>query len=231
MEEYDLYQEGGTRQRPSGINDQMKKFGMGNFDDNLETSSSTDTTESDPQQSNLSTNAPVIYNDFPMTEVQSVSVEEPVKIYKAKDRNPKRAAKTKKGAKSYAVKSVGTVSTKCRSAGGCRESFDSWDAMDYHMSTYHAEGVKRTFCCHLCQKTMSRKGYLEKHVKSVHMGQKSFHCPFSMCSSAFAQKSNLEAHTESIHIKKNELKCTKCLFKTYHKRSLRRHMANSRHHY
>lgn len=110
--------------------------------------------------------------------------------------------------------------------GSCKESYDSYDAMMHHVKHYHAKGIKKTFECHLCQKSLSRKVSIQGHIKLVHTGLKSFECPNQSCSRGFFRESNLKQHIDSVHRRLKPFKCsnTPCSRKFYLRRDLNRHI-------
>ena len=55
---------------------------------------------------------------------------------------------------------------------------------------------QETYTCHHCQKVLSSKNSLERHLLA-HTGEKPFNCEH--CAISFSQKSNLKAHIKSIH--------------------------------
>lgn len=120
------------------------------------------------------------------------------------------AAKTQKLIKRKAVQSQTHFPIKCRSAGKCKESFESLDAMNYHKSTYHVIGMKKSFGCHLCKKMVATKYILRCHMISMHTNLRRFKCSFPMCSMVFIRTDHLEKHMSGGHAKGNAFKCTKC---------------------
>lgn len=114
---------------------------------------------------------------------------------------------------------------KCRRRN-CTESFESDDALMYHVTSYHRKGVKNAFSCHLCKKTFpTNKRKLRVHINAVHFGLKTAKCPYPMCSKSFATKSGLQSHTSRVHTKTFPFKCSKCTRKFYCKSDLGKHFA------
>lgn len=87
-------------------------------------------------------------------------------------------------------------SIKCVSAK-CKEVLDSWASMKYHQEMYHRKGIKRTFQCHLCRKTLVNRPTIRCHVESQHLCQ--YVCPFPICSMTFYQIRGLNWHIKCIH--------------------------------
>lgn len=61
----------------------------------------------------------------------------------------------------------------------CREYFECWNAVMYHVESYHRKRVTRTHECHLCKKMIKSKRSLEYHMKRVHSRQSIFKRPIS----------------------------------------------------
>lgn len=135
-----------------------------------------------------------------------------------------KAAKTKKKFKRKIVESKFVFA--CESAGKCYQTFESMDAMNYHVSTYHAKGVKKTVICYLCEKTYTFRKDLQKHVISAHTRFRHFNCPFPMCLSRYNQYSNLKRHISTVHANSDTFKCSKCPKIFYRKVLLKHHMAD-----
>lgn len=108
----------------------------------------------------------------------------------------------------------------------CTEVFGSHHALAYHAINYHAKGVKNTFRCHLCKKTLRSKSSLREHMGAVHAGLKPFKCTFPMCSKIFALKRGRKQHMNAMHITKNAFDCPNCPRKFNYKSNLKRHLAN-----
>lgn len=104
-------------------------------------------------------------------------------------------------------------------------SFESLNAMYYHVEIFHAKGIKNTFECHLCKfKITSKfKSNFYRHMRSVHFGSESFQCPIQGCSRKFALKAYIKPHIDMVH-SKNPRFCGLCgnSFKCI--RLLRRHV-------
>lgn len=107
----------------------------------------------------------------------------------------------------------------------CKEFFENFDAMTYHMTTYHVKGIKIIFQCHLCKQTISAKEKLRRHMDRIHISQTRFKCPYSMCSKTFRRKEYIKTHINVDHIKKALVKCPNCSKKIYRKECLEAHMA------
>lgn len=115
---------------------------------------------------------------------------------------------------------------KCTAFGRCSELFESDDAMKRHLSTYHARGAKRTFCCYLCKRTLARKSNLKYHIMTIHTGSKEFKCSFAMCSQEFSCQRNLKEHMNIIHVQNVVFNCTKCPMMFYRKWHLKLHLGS-----
>lgn len=119
-------------------------------------------------------------------------------------------------------------STKC-STKKCKELFESTLAMQEHVSSYHKKGIKKTFQCYLCRKSLASKKTVKLHMSSIHMGEKSFKCPIASCSKVFAAKGNATRHMNSVHTKAFPFKCTNCSKKYNHGSSFKYHVAHCKH--
>ena len=86
---------------------------------------------------------------------------------------------------------------------------------DLNPHTSIHKGVKNN----VVQKQTKRPTALNRHIKSVHDGKKSFKC--SACNFETAKKITLKKHMESVH---EDFKCKICEYKTAEKRSLKIHM-------
>lgn len=167
-------------------------------------------------------------------------------------RKKKSASKTKKRVLHKAAKGSERFVVKCR-RNGCEDLFENSDALQYHVTSYHVKGIKKKFACHLCSKTFSSKRNLHTHMAWKHVGKKwrchlcerlyaskaslRYHmqlehtgqglikCPFSLCTHAFVHKTFLKRHINAVHTKKIVFRCTSCLFKSYYKGNLTKHLA------
>lgn len=143
------------------------------------------------------------------TIIKDGAVENVGLIEDTKARKMTEEAKNKKTVKSNAVDDVAGFRIKCNAhrRGSCQAAFESTEAMQFHVASYHAEGIKREFSCHLCKKTSGNKSMLHRHMTAVHMGLKPFKCKFRNCSMAFTLKYDLQRHANVIHTKKIAQKC------------------------
>lgn len=116
---------------------------------------------------------------------------------------------------SKALDKLGRFHAKCRSAGCCRDLFESTDA----------KGVEKSSSCHLCNKTLTLERGLQLRMNSVHSGLR-FQCPIATCSKKFTRMGHLNQHRNAVHTKKNVFECTKCAYKYYYKSALTQHLAN-----
>lgn len=100
---------------------------------------------------------------------------------------------------------------KCQTVGKCKDLFESWEAMQYHVQTYHARKQKENkFECHLCKKRLGEKQSHLRHVNLYHFGKSLFKCSFGTCSKSFPRQDYLEKHINAEHTRKNLFKCSKC---------------------
>ena len=67
----------------------------------------------------------------------------------------------------------------------------------------------RPFPCHICNKTFSQKGAVNKHVLIVHEGKiPSFQC--ETCGKNFTAKAKLKSHVLTVHEGVKPYKCELC---------------------
>lgn len=120
-------------------------------------------------------------------------------IHRKRERNMKLNAGTIDAPK------TDNFSIKCGS-WTCKEYFENWASMKYHQEMYHRKGIKRTFQCYLCRKTLVSRQMVHRHVNSSHLGQ--YVCPFSICSETFRHARVLKWHIKSIHERNPEFSAT-----------------------
>lgn len=152
------------------------------------------------------------------------------------DDEPKTTSMPQSGrlGKDFAAKNENTVNdkvdvqftVKCQSRGLCKDLFESWDAMWYHVATYHARLQKyNTFECHLCKQRLGEKQTHQRHMNLYHFGRSLFKCSFGTCTKSFPRPDYLEKHINAEHTKQNRIKCTNCPKKFNFKYNLVRHLA------
>lgn len=61
----------------------------------------------------------------------------------------------------------------------CRVFFESQDAIEYHTTQYHAEGIKRTIQCYLCKRTFLTRSKFSCHMTAIHSHRERFKRPFA----------------------------------------------------
>jgi len=59
-----------------------------------------------------------------------------------------------------------------------------------------------------CGKVFSNRGYMLKHLRIVHLGQKK--CSCVDCGKAFSRQEYLQRHQQAVHFKEKPFKCTTC---------------------
>lgn len=106
--------------------------------------------------------------------------------------------------KSAGIKAT-TTRQVCMSIYRCKETFESWDEMMYHLERYHANGIIRSYQCYLCKKLCSRPLDLTRHIQSVHTGLKPFQC--QTCLRRFGAKGSLKVHINRIHAGERIFQC------------------------
>ena len=77
--------------------------------------------------------------------------------------------------------------------------------------------VNKSQQCLQCEYKATTKSGLQKHVRSIHEGQK---FPCLHCGSTFSQKGNLQTHMKSVH-KGQKIPCPHCEYKATQKGALR----------
>lgn len=115
----------------------------------------------------------------------------------------KKIASAKK--RKSAGNNVTITHQKCEFRLDCNAKFETWDAMIYHGSMYHAEGIKNKFECFLCKRSFKRLCYVKRHIVPVHTGQKPFKC--RTCLRHFGWKSALRAHIRESHSDIKRFQC------------------------
>ncbi len=59
--------------------------------------------------------------------------------------------------------------------------------------------IHKKATCEQCGKVFSKKGHLDRHVRTIHMGMKESSRPCPYCGKVFSTKSSLEPHIEMVH--------------------------------
>lgn len=168
------------------------------------------------------TNDAHIPSNSPITDDEGDALIEKVSVNFQHSKKREMAGSCKKNGK--VNRNNETFSVKC-CRHGCNELFENFEAMVHHVTVYHAKGIKNTFNCHECKKTLGSKWFLRQHMNSVHMGLRTYKCPFPNCSKSFVRNQYLKQHTNGVHTKSNTFKCQKCPRKFYYKSHLIRHLA------
>lgn len=81
----------------------------------------------------------------------------------------------------------------------CKEMFENEDARGYHQVNYHRIGIKKTYECYLCKRSLSANAYIRKHMRAVHTRRKRYLCSFPMCTRAFYSFNSIVQHTKRLH--------------------------------
>ena len=68
----------------------------------------------------------------------------------------------------------------------------------------------------------SQKSNLNRHVESVHEGNKPFKCDF--CVYSCTQRNKLNIHVDSVHDGKKPFKCVICDYRSSTKQTIKRHV-------
>jgi Zinc finger, C2H2 type len=83
---------------------------------------------------------------------------------------------------------------------------------------------KKNFKCKMCTNfTCNTNSLLQRHIDTVHHGQRLFECTY--CKSTFGLKSNLNKHVKAVHEKKRPYSCEHCGFTFTQKSSFTRHLS------
>ena len=80
--------------------------------------------------------------------------------------------------------------------------------------------TEKVFSCKLCDKTYTKKRYLQSHIEGIHQTSSDLHC--SECNVSFSKYSNLERHVKSVHLGKT-FDCDQCSKKFKTKFALNSH--------
>lgn len=187
--------------------------------------------DSSPQHFNLTqTTGAILSNSttpVTMTKRKSTLHDKVVNSSGNLAKNPSKRRKVVSNASDKVIdsKSATNPLIKCSRNVNCKEYFESIDAMKYHVLTYHAAGVKKSFSCHLCGRSFPRNPLLRFHVKSKHTGQvPRIPCLIQTCSMTFIQKRSMKQHVNAVHTKKIAYKCPKCPMKFYNIDNLKYHL-------
>ena len=74
----------------------------------------------------------------------------------------------------------------------CQTMFHSSDALRQHQMAVHPNDL---LSCNICQKTFSRKQYLQQHVRVMHTQRPRFAC--SRCGKTYASKQTMQIHMQT----------------------------------
>jgi hypothetical protein len=92
-----------------------------------------------------------------------------------------------------------------------------------HINVAHAAN-KVWYKCEQCEYRAEKRGYVRKHVKTVHATVKPFQC--ESCSYATSFRSDLKNHVNSRHTRERMFPCESCSYQATTKHSLRSHVRN-----
>eukprot|EP00184_Porphyridium_aerugineum_P007365 CAMPEP_0184706852 /NCGR_PEP_ID=MMETSP0313-20130426/36975_1 /TAXON_ID=2792 /ORGANISM="Porphyridium aerugineum, Strain SAG 1380-2" /LENGTH=780 /DNA_ID=CAMNT_0027168419 /DNA_START=711 /DNA_END=3053 /DNA_ORIENTATION=- len=62
--------------------------------------------------------------------------------------------------------------------------------------------------CKICSQPFSRKHDLKRHIKTIHLRERSFKC--NSCESKFKRRQHLESHVKTVHEKSSSFVCDRC---------------------
>jgi len=76
-----------------------------------------------------------------------------------------------------------------------------------------------------CGKTLSNRGALKKHERTVHLKIKQFKCEYHGCRYLTSEHADLKAHINAMHTKEIKYECPHdgCAYSTYRKNDLSKH--------
>lgn len=80
----------------------------------------------------------------------------------------------------------------------------------------------RPFKCKYCQASFGRRDNMQKHERSIHMGERPFVC--EICSYAFQKKDHKDKHVRTVHLKERPYQCTLCESRFGQKSDLTKHI-------
>ena len=81
---------------------------------------------------------------------------------------------------------------------------------------------ERPFKCKYCQASFGRRDNMQKHERSIHMGERPFVC--EICSYAFQKKDHKDKHVRTVHLKERPYQCTLCESRFGQKSDLTKHI-------
>lgn len=81
---------------------------------------------------------------------------------------------------------------------------------------------ERPFRCKYCQASFGRRDNMQKHERSIHMGERPFVC--EICSYAFQKKDHKDKHVRTVHLKERPYKCSLCESRFGQKSDLTKHI-------
>ena len=74
--------------------------------------------------------------------------------------------------------------------------------------------------CDKCDSVFTTKGYLQRHIKTIHDKIKDFEC--SLCEYKCSENSSLKQHIKSVHDKIKDFKCSLCEYKCFNNSGIKR---------
>ena len=89
----------------------------------------------------------------------------------------------------------------------CNKVFDRPYRLTRHLNVHDPNRPRVS--CHVCERTFTRLDTLENHVKSVHAGDRPFHCEFSSCQKSFVSQTALMNHLK-VHTNGKPYQCQEC---------------------
>ena len=106
----------------------------------------------------------------------------------------------------------------------CRKELATKWSLNRHISQVH-DKIKEFACQENdCDAVFSQKQALDKHIKTVHLGEKIFQCHY--CDNWYSQSGNLKVHIETVHEKKKAFWCEICQKGISAKRAYEDHLAS-----
>ena len=91
----------------------------------------------------------------------------------------------------------------------CNKTYSSIQTARVHRKYVHmSKQNDRKFICKLCNKDFAVKGYMKRHVKTVHTSPTAFKCV--VCPKNFKLKRSLDSHMNNCHGVYHRLNCLEC---------------------
>ena len=91
----------------------------------------------------------------------------------------------------------------------CEKKFICESHKRYHIRRVHEE-TKDNYKCEICQKTMTSKFNLQKHMLEQHNDERFANVPCKICDKKFICESHMTHHVRKVHEQAKDYKCDRC---------------------